>query len=184
MRTPISKDEALRIAADYGHDADDFEAADETVAKIRGAFKFPLGNARCSLAMWLECDYRDGFAAYFLSSLLEDYHRHATIAEGIRTRSKLDHETTTGSDHVMRWISSGRVVSPDVFAVVPGWDCAPDSLQMVAYEEESALAIAEYLDRRMSMTPTERAEELAEMRAAFGTGVKVVDVISGEEMEL
>ena len=182
MRTNISKDEALRIAADYGHDADDFDAADETIAKVGGAFKFPLENARRSDAMWIECDYRDGFAAYFVTSLLEDYSNHARIAERIRAQSTLKHDTTMG-DHILRWKSNGRVVPPDVFER-SGRECAPDSLQMIAYEEETAETIATYLDARATLTDEERAVELAEMRAAFGIGTTVVNVLTGERTKL
>ena len=178
MRTNISKDEALRIAADYGHDADDFAAADETIAEMRGAFKFPLCKVRSSEGIWIECDYRDGFAAYFLTTLLDDYRRHARLAELVRTQSKLKHETTT-SDYVMRWRSNGHVVPPDVLERA-GREVAPDSLQMIAYEEESAEMIAIYLDARANLSDEERAEQLAEMRAAFGSETMVVNVLTGE----
>lgn len=50
----------------------------------------------------------------------------------------------------------------------------------VARQAEDRAAIAEYRARRR----TPDAEELAEMRAAFGEGTTVVDVLTGEKIKL
>lgn len=49
-----------------------------------------------------------------------------------------------------------------------------------AREAENAAFLAEYRERRKSPS----AEELAEMRATFGAGVTVTDVLTGEKITL
>jgi len=44
--------------------------------------------------------------------------------------------------------------------------------------------VAQYREARAAMTPEQRAEEIAEMRASFGPGGKVVNVITGEITQL
>lgn len=49
-----------------------------------------------------------------------------------------------------------------------------------AKEEQDRIAIEEYIKARANRTEEQKAEELFEMRAAFGKGEKVVNVITGE----
>jgi hypothetical protein len=76
---------------------------------------------------------------------------------------------------VWRWTENGAVCPLDACREyrIP---CDP-SAQAAAREAEVAAFLAAY--RRNP--PRVTAEQLAEMRAAFGTGARVVDVITGEE---
>lgn len=57
----------------------------------------------------------------------------------------------------------------------------PESVaQVEARDRHSAETIREYKAARAQMTPEQKAEELSQMRAAFGPGEKVVNVLTGE----
>jgi hypothetical protein len=51
-----------------------------------------------------------------------------------------------------------------------------------ARDEQNAKFAAEYIKRQANRQPS--AEEMSEMRATFGAGAVVVDVISGRKIQL
>jgi hypothetical protein len=88
-------------------------------------------------------------------------------------------------DHkgIIRWKSNGRV-PPD--------DCLADFAELglpfniaatkAEYEAETQKFLSEYRKREANRKPS--AEELFEMRAAFGEGAEVVNVITGRKTKL
>jgi hypothetical protein len=112
---------------------------------------------------------------------------NASIAEGpepawrTRERERLKLSIANDTDErsgVLYWKSNGAVVPPEVFRDA-GLEAS--DVQVAARKREGEAFAAEY--RRMQPAqPSD--EELAEMRAAFGTGVEVVDVISGRRTRL
>jgi hypothetical protein len=71
--------------------------------------------------------------------------------------------------------------------VVPPWFFTENGLDMpeqqeAAHDEQQAKSIAEYKERMKDWEPD--AEDLYEMRAAFGTGAEVVNVITGRKIQL
>ena len=78
-----------------------------------------------------------------------------------------------------RWNESDNVVPPWVFEEA-GMVVSSD--YQLAYDEETARELAEYRERMMDYEPG--AEELFEMRAAFGEGETVVNVITGKKIQL
>lgn len=82
---------------------------------------------------------------------------------------------------VGRWVRSGQVVPGDTAALLarlglaPGLDLAATA---AAREAETAEFLAQY---RAAQPAQASAEHLAELRAAFGPGETVVDVITGRE---
>ena len=78
-----------------------------------------------------------------------------------------------------RWIESDNVVPPWVFeeAGLP----VSEAYQM-AYDEDTAKTLADYRERMMDHEYSH--EELCEMRAAFGEGETVVNVITGQRIKL
>jgi hypothetical protein len=72
----------------------------------------------------------------------------------------------------------GRVVSPELCREY-GWDIPAG--QEAAYQAYLDRVFADYTAARAHRTPEQIAEEAYEMRAAFGPGVKVANVITGEE---
>lgn len=79
-------------------------------------------------------------------------------------------------DGVLHWVSNDAVVPLDVFedAYVE-----PPAGQRAARDAEVDAFCAEYRRQRANHRPSE--EEMFEMRAAFGPGQEVVDVITGQK---
>ena len=77
------------------------------------------------------------------------------------------------------WKKSGNVVPPWFFTE-KGIDM-PEQ-QEAAHEESTARAIANYRKAMKNHKPG--PEELFEMRAAFGPGAEVVNVITGQKIQL
>lgn len=109
---------------------------------------------------------------------------HKTCARDLES---LIRHATDGSlvieDGVGRW-TTNRVVPADVadqlaaFGLAPGLDLAATK---AARDAETAAFLQQYRDRQPAQAS---AEEVAEMRAAFGPGAEVVDVISGRRTQL
>jgi len=95
-------------------------------------------------------------------------------------RSRTHLETETNDDGgILRWKSNNAVVPPWVFE--EAFVEAPEG-QQKAREKEVEESVAEY--RRLNTGRKRTPEELYEMRAAFGPGETVVDVITGDSIVL
>lgn len=84
----------------------------------------------------------------------------------------------------IRWASNGALLMQDVirdygFANIPGFDA---EAHQAAYDADAADFFARY--REMRATHGYSAQERAEMRAAFGAGEIVVDVVTGQRIAL
>jgi len=86
---------------------------------------------------------------------------------------------THEKDGVLYWNESGNVVPPWTFKEA-GYE-VPEKHQK-AYDEDVEKSITAYKKQQKNTPPSE--EVLAEMRAAFGPGETVVDVLSGKEYHL
>ena len=71
------------------------------------------------------------------------------------------------SDMMIRWLTLG-LVSDDVFNATEK-----------TRTEENSVAIAQYVDAQNNMSEEQKREVTADMRAAFGPGVDVVNVFTG-----
>jgi hypothetical protein len=82
---------------------------------------------------------------------------------------------------VGRWLSNGNAMPEDcaMFAEFLGLPVKIEQ-QRKAIAEEARASFDVYRAARANMTAEQRAEEAAERRAAFGPGVEVVDVLTGE----
>lgn len=96
--------------------------------------------------------------------------------EAMSGRERLEGRSYRDGD-VLRWKSNDAVVPPsvlrDYFLEIP-------AAQQASYDKETDEFLAEY--RRNARPPSE--EQLFEMRAAFGPGATVVDVITGQRIKL
>ena len=98
------------------------------------------------------------------------------------SQKALDGEIFFGADGVCRWKSNNRVLPAhcrELLTHSPYRDLFDEQACNEAESEETARAIAAYKENHRT---TE--EEKAEMRAAFGTGTTVVDIITGERVAL
>lgn len=89
---------------------------------------------------------------------------------------KIANDTYVDADGCRRW----NMGNP-----VPYWSFEEAGLPMtsherVAYDRATARSIEDYREARANMSPAAREEELAEMRAEFGPGERVVNILTGE----
>jgi hypothetical protein len=103
---------------------------------------------------------------------LESLVRHATDG------------TLVIEDGVGRWTTNGHAIPVDVAAQLAAFGLAP-GLDLAATKAVSDVETADAIQRYRDRQPAEAsAEEVAEMRAAFGPGAEVADVITGRRTQL
>ena len=96
---------------------------------------------------------------------------------------QINGEIFFGADGVVRWTSNNRVMPKDCREILSHTvyrDLYSEDASRAAEEAETAAFLEAY--RKSYKGPGE--EEKAEMRAAFGTGATVVNVITGERIRL
>ena len=96
---------------------------------------------------------------------------------------QINGEIFFGADGVVRWTSNNRVMPKDCREILSHTvyrDLYSEEASRAAEEAETAAFLDSY--RKNYKGPGE--EEKAEIRAAFGTGTTVVDVITGERIRL
>jgi hypothetical protein len=80
---------------------------------------------------------------------------------------------------VLRWKSNDRAVPPWSFREA---FCTVSQTHLKAYDRETSQVLAEYRKAQANHVPD--AEEMYEMRAAFGEGTTVVNAITGRRTRL
>lgn len=96
---------------------------------------------------------------------------------------QMNGEIFFGADGVVRWTSNNRVMPKDCREIISHTayrDLFSEEASRAAEDAETAAFLESY--RKNYTGPSE--EEKAEMRAAFGTGSTVVDVITGKRIRL
>jgi hypothetical protein len=83
-------------------------------------------------------------------------------------------------DGVWVWKSNDRVPFEDMLQT---WNLSPEIMAKCneARNKQASAALAEYRARRAKMTTEEKAEEQMMARAAVGSGVEMVNVLTGEK---
>ena len=85
------------------------------------------------------------------------------------------------SFRVLRWTSNDSVIPKDITEAI-GW--AYQGAMNIARERQTAATIAQYCESQANRTPEQIAEENFEMRAAFGEGTEVVNILTGKRTQL
>jgi hypothetical protein len=99
-----------------------------------------------------------------------------------KARAEFQKARVSGSG-VVRWKSNDRVPPQDCLDEFAEAGCEFNMVASVrAREADDREFFAEYRRQQASRQPS--AEELFEMRAAFGEGAEVVDVITGRRIKL
>ena len=95
----------------------------------------------------------------------------------IDLRNKILNDTTTDENGAILWNSNGQPVPAHCFE-----EAVLDipAAQGEAINTATNAAINAYILGRANRSPEQRAEEAFEQRAAFGTGVELVNVLTGE----
>lgn len=93
-------------------------------------------------------------------------------------------ENATITDGVVRWNTNNQVPPEDIveFAAYIGMPVDVEKSK-AAREKDNDEFFKRYRERQANLTEEQRAERAFEMRAAFGPGEKVVDIITGETFE-
>lgn len=116
-----------------------------------------------------------------ISGALGAYWKQNAEKEVREAVAKADKDAIVGHDGAIRWKSNGRYL-PDDFCEKLDHAGYPFSREATRFARDRQVAeeLAEY--RRNYKGPSEA--ELGEMRAAFGEGTTVVDVLSGARIQL
>lgn len=116
------------------------------------------------------------------SGALGSYWRESAREEIEKLQEKADNgEILVDENGAASWKSNGRALPSDC-AEKLSWTTLDFSIEATAAkrDEETARSLESY--RRSYMGPA--AEERMEMKAAFGKGTTVVDIITGERIRL
>jgi len=119
-----------------------------------------------------------------LSGALGAYWKSSAEKEIRKMKERqMNGEIFFGADGVVRWTSNNRVMPKDCREILSHTayrDLFSEEASRAAEDAETAAFLESY--RKNYTGPSE--EEKAEMRAAFGTGSTVVDVITGKRIRL
>ena len=116
-----------------------------------------------------------------LSGDLGAFWQRQAEAELERVKADLDSGEITIDEAGVAWNCIGRALMDDLLEkLLLVTDKADSAATQAAREAEVQADLESYRAARKAPS----AEELAEMRAAFGAGTKVVDIITGEEILL
>ena len=112
--------------------------------------------------------------------------RERELADADKTFAENRHYRDSDNLNVILWKSNDRSPMDDLMKL---WlelghiDLADFRATEKARKEQNDAFFAEYREARKNRTPEQIAEEAFELRAAFGPGETVVDVITGERFE-
>ena len=116
-----------------------------------------------------------------ISGQLGEWWQNNAKKEVEKAMAKASTEATVDENGVIRWNSNGGCIPDDYCEKLEygGFEFSREATRE-ARELEDAEFIRQY--KAFKCEPTE--EQLAEMRATFGAGTKVVDIMSGREYQL
>jgi hypothetical protein len=100
------------------------------------------------------------------------------LKRNIEYAQKSDYTITNG---IVRWDSNNQVPPADMVEAIATFESSVDvEASKAAREVDNAAFIEQYIKGQASRTEEQKREEAFEMRAAFGPGEKVVNIITGE----
>lgn len=116
-----------------------------------------------------------------ISGALGEYWVNSAKKEVERAVAKASTDATVDENGVIRWNSNGNCI-PDDFC--EKLEYAGFQFSREATREAREIEDKEFIEQYKAMKHEPTEEELAEMRATFGAGTKVVDILSGREYQL
>jgi hypothetical protein len=112
----------------------------------------------------------------------EVWRRNAEIAM-MAAKDMFENDARVDENGAVCWKSNGHYIMDDMIEKMEAAGCQFNAeATRKARDEQNAKFAAEYIKRQANRQPS--AEEMSEMRAAFGAGAVVVDVISGRKIQL
>ncbi|MCM1232235.1 MAG: hypothetical protein NC489_19095 [Ruminococcus flavefaciens] len=116
-----------------------------------------------------------------LSGDLGAYWQRQAEAELAKVKADLDSGAITIDEAGVARNSIGRALMDDLLEKLM---LVTDKANSAATQAARAVEVEADLESYRAARKAPSGEEIAEMRAAFGEGAKVVDVITGEEIQL
>ena len=116
-----------------------------------------------------------------ITGQLGDWWKANAEKEVERAVAKATEDATVDEAGVIRWNTNGRCI-PDDFC--EKLEYAGFKFSREATREAREIDDNEFIKRYKAMKHEPTAEEMNEMRAAFGPGTTVVDLLSGREIRL
>ena len=117
-----------------------------------------------------------------LSGMLGEFWRKSAQEEIAKMQERVDnHEICTNMNGAAFWNSNGRYLMDDVAEKLAYTDF-PFSIEETAKAREAQNELFFENYRKNYRDPSE--EELVEMRAAFGPGETIVDIITGQRISI
>ncbi len=101
--------------------------------------------------------------------------------KGATPHSSLAYTLKSEDYKIIRWASNDAVIPKDIMEQLT-WP--HKSAMNQARAEQTQAALDQYFVNQAQRTPEQIAEEEFEMRAAFGAGVKVVNIFTGKRTQL
>ena len=102
-------------------------------------------------------------------------------------RGHIDRSYRMAGSNVLRWNSNDRCIPHDIMQELLRYGMVNkitvETTRIVEQEEIDAF-LNEWIENRKNRSEEEVAEEHAEMRAAFGPGETVVNILTGERTEI
>lgn len=92
---------------------------------------------------------------------------------------ELTEKCNVDANGVYRWKTSDNVVPGDILEAA-GFTDEGLAANKVARDEQITRSLKAYTEAQRNRTPEQIAEQQFEARAAFGTGVELVNAITGE----
>ena len=92
-----------------------------------------------------------------------------------------------GASNVLKWVSNDRCIPNDIMLDLLRYgmvNAVTVATTRIVEREETDRFIEEYKKNRANRSAEEVAEERYEMRAAFGPGETVVNILTGERTEI
>ena len=109
--------------------------------------------------------------------------RAYSIQEIAGAKKMFENEARIDENGAACWKSNGHYIMDDMIEKMQAAGCEFNAeATRKAREEQNDKFCAEYTRKQVNRKPS--AEEMFEMRAAFGAGAIVVDVISGRKIQL
>lgn len=116
-----------------------------------------------------------------ISGLLGAYWVESAKREVKRAVEQAEQMATVESDGAIKWNSNGHYLMDDFCEKL---EYAGFNFSRIATAAKRQQQNAEFIESYKAHQRTTSSEEIAEMRAVFGKGTKVIDVISGATIQL
>ena len=116
-----------------------------------------------------------------ISGMLGEWWQKEAVREVVKKVQEADNEAVVEEDGAIRWLESGNYVPDDYCEVL---EYAGYAFSREATKKKRDIQTAEFIEQYRKNPPKLTAEDICEMRNAFGEGAVVMDVITGKKVRV